>query len=339
MKRLYVFGFYGQNNFGDDLFCYVIKNSLESNGNVKFIGATQSLFKNHSFFSVELNKFFITKNNFIGKIYRIFLNIISVLCADKILYGGGSVFGKYASYKQRSLVIQLARLLNKKVYALGVSVGPFDNTEQENKFLRLLSNLDAIWVRDQKSEHYLSKYNVPYISHGDMVFSLRNKFGVKNTQKQLMIIAVHELDYIDEIVTMVNKHLGVNGTVIFISLDAESEIVASALNKRVVCQNISYIKYSNNLIEIIEVFKTAEYVITSKLHGAIISYVLNIPFYLYEYQEKCTEYLKLINWYDYQEEAKKSYLDGEYNDFFKSINIIENDKELDDFLLRVISES
>lgn len=339
MKRVFVFGFYGQNNFGDDLFCYVIKTSLGNHEEIKFIGATQSLFQNNSFFSIRLNNFFITQNNSIGKVYRIFLNIMSVLCADKILYGGGSVFGKYASYKQRSLVILLAKLLNKKVYALGVSVGPFDSVEQENKFLRLLSNLDAIWVRDQKSEQYLLKYNVPYISHGDMVFSLRNKFGEKNTQKNLMIIAVHELAYIDDIATMVNQHLSRNGTIKFISLDFESEVVASALNEKINSQNIKYIKYSNNLIEIIEVFKTAEYVVTSKLHGAIISYILNIPFYLYEYQEKCTEFLKLINWYEYQAEAKRCYSYSICNDLYKFVNIIENDKELSEFLLRVINES
>lgn len=338
MKRLFVLGFYGQNNFGDDLFCYVIISSLEKYNKVKFVGVTQSLFEENSFFPISVNRIFITQNNLIGKLYRIFLNIVSVIVANKILYGGGSVFGKYASYKQRSLVINLAKLLNKKVYALGVSIGPFDNLEQERKFLKLISNLDAIWVRDKKSENYLSKYNIPYVSHGDMVFALRNKLGSKKTQKNLMIIAVHELAYIDDIVKIINQHLNKKGEVLFISLDPESKRVANNLREKIRDQNLAYIIYSNNLIEIIELFKTAEFVVTSKLHGAIISYVLNIPFYLYEYQDKCTEFLKLINWYEYQEDSKNSYLSGKYNDIYEYTNIIENESELSNFLLRAINE-
>lgn len=332
MLKVYATGFYGQKNFGDDLFCLVIMNNIKRNHKLKLVGVTQDIFEEYSHLSINSNKNIVNNKGLTGKFYRIFLNITAVFLSDVIIFGGGSVFGQYASYKQRNLTIFLAKLLNKKVYALGISVGPFKDNSQKNDFLKLLKKIDKIWIRDKKSEAYLIEQKVPYIQAGDIVFSLRNELGTKSTEKKLLVVAIHDEKYIKDSICSINKHIQNKGKVIVLSLDEES-VAISMLMKELYSdsENVSFMFYNNNLIEVINVFKKAEFVITSKLHGAIISYILNIPFYLYTYQEKCTEFLKLIKAYDSQEEFKLKYLDSEEINFYDNVEIIENKNELKSF--------
>jgi len=295
VKKVAVFGYYGQGNFGDDLFCFMLESAAKNipSLELRFIGR-QKYEK-----SVGLAKYsaaLVRSRTKAGRFWRIGMNILAVLQADAILYGGGSVFGKYASLPQRRLVVRLARLFGRPLYATGVSVGPFIDKRQQSEFCSLLANFCSIQVRDQYSLSLLQLNGlVSVVSEtGDMVFGLPECLPVLHSQEnKYIIVAIHREEY-TRYLPLLKEALPDIRCIVIVELDEESRrCTPTLLSKELPGVEFRVVKYNEgNLEKIVQLIAGAQFVLTSKLHGAIAAFAYSVPAVLFPYQEKCKEFVK-----------------------------------------------
>lgn len=291
-----IVGFYGQKNFGDDLFCYVMSSLMKTYKQQHFI--QNGLIKSKDAVNYShLPGFwrFIQTQGALGSVSRVLSNISAVIGAEKIVFGGGSVFGRYASYKQRALVVNIAKFLHRDLYAFGVSIGPFASNQEEEDYRALLNRFKFILARDEESWKAVQKHNLNGIRGCDMVWSISSIHKKKECKARRLIISMHRHDDIKAILDLGDFFENFEQIEI-LNLDSESVAVGTVLAKSLADRFTTRVEVKNyfdvDIEDVLDDISSAAYVITSKLHGAITAAAYGVPFSLLEYQEKCTEFVR-----------------------------------------------
>ncbi|MDW1959740.1 MULTISPECIES: polysaccharide pyruvyl transferase family protein [Vibrio] len=321
MRNWGVVGYYGQGNYGDDLFCLIMSHLLSDD--CKIINGNVRSERNINYFRPSIIYKHINKKNKIGLMSRVVSNLITPVLFKNVVFGGGSVFGKYASYKQRKILVDSANVFNSKLYAFGVSVGPFSSKDEENKYLKLLSKFDKVFVRDHSSIEVLesSEIKVNFIASQDMAFCLPKIIPHKDRVNGRLLLAIHNvLDYELIVNKIVDMRENFNEIIVLATekIDFEfSKRVFSELKKHSdLLINVKFISYwEQNIEDVVSIISSSEYIVTTKLHGAITGIAYGRKVALFEYQEKCTELLVKVGF-------PREHLN--YGDVFKFINNIDN---------------
>lgn len=315
-NKIIVTGFYGQSNFGDDLFCYILSKAFDDD-NCRILNGEFKSKSKVNFYKIPCLSKYYNNKGFLGSISRILTNCWMSIVPDVLIYGGGSVFCKYASLKQRWLTYRLSKYSLTKKYAFGVSIGPFKNIEEESKYIRILSSFDMIFLRDKASETYLDKANINYIRSNDMVWSLSEYVKVEDKKRERIVLCTHSVLDVNKLSDALYNSFNKDQPITVLCLE-ESEIYhCKKLFDELILKCFIDVEfccyYKDNIENTIQLLGTAELVITSKLHGAITSAVYGTKFLLFEYQEKCSHLLDEVN---YTKEIKNF---GNENVFFESI--------------------
>lgn len=302
VMKVALLGFYGMNNYGDDVFCYMFLNEFKKRGcKVKVYGARPLV--NEGVESCGLFfKGLYGNSRYLDKILRVINNLIAVFSSDVLVFGGGSVFGKYASFKQRALVILLAKILGRHIYAIGVSYGPFLSQRERSRYRFLIDKLTRIVVRDSSSAGMLVADGVKSFQiQEDVAFSLPTSLGScppdidRKRVGRYVVVALHLEEYIESAVEIVKRFDASLEEVIVLSLEEQSDKLTSVLESRLrgtdslAVTNFTYRGFSSPVEEVTAIISGAHFMVTSKLHGAVISAAYGVPFALFEYQEKCTD--------------------------------------------------
>ena len=297
-EKWVVHGFYGQRNFGDDLFCVIMSRLFERksvayavlNSDVKTRFSIRSL-------KMPLLNAHVSKNNKLGRIARVVSNLLSVIVADVVVYGGGSLFGRYASLKQRKLITTFASVLGKEVYAFGVSIGPFESSGEKREFQKVLSRFQMVFVRDESSFKY-GREMICEKAHRapDMAWALPDIIPKTKKEVNCLVVALHILadrEYVGSIIELADNF----DEIVVLALDEGAEEVSEWISSQFEKRNMpaTYIRYFDVDIEdVVEIIGSAAFVITTKLHGAIVSRAYGVRCALLEYQEKCTEFQRTV---------------------------------------------
>jgi len=241
------------------------------------------------------------------------------ISSDYLIIGGGGIFCKNDSgYRGIAfqlytilLFLYLPILLRRKIIVLGI--GFYHNT---NAFISLLARLglssaQIITVRDMASYTYLASKNLPVKLYKDNSFLLPVNSG--NSQLQQGItkfytvgIAVNSPQklsdrdkFAKEIAEFMNTYSHSTHFVMY-SLDSHpsyfSDYKFAKKIIRHVKKNVSYSYFptSKSPQETFSSFRSTDFMITSRLHGSIFCYRLNIPFYAIAYDIKCDTFLNSI---------------------------------------------
>lgn len=292
-------GYYGQENFGDDVFCLVQGVLYDQ------LGINYGLLNSQVKSNVELRQInyylinkFINYPGKIGTLSRVAANILGTCTAKNLVFGGGSVFGKYASYRQRVLASKIAANLGTKLHAFGVSIGPFASLEQLEHYSEILKEFSSLYVRDQASMDYAKEMGINAKLVPDMAWVLPELLPIRSNRDGKLILAFHlDLDFrlfatqidffntFSEIVILnLDKHLFNTSQNLFNYIANMASIPVRIIN------------YTDVPLEYaIETIASSNYVITSKLHGAIVSAAYGTRFALFEYQVKCSEFVATMN--------------------------------------------
>lgn len=293
-------GYYGNKNTGDDLFVLTLYSFLKNN--VKFLTSE----------TIEgVPKYcFLPKNKFIG--FQKLLFVYLLIIHRKFISGGGSVFEekqKWSSFRGLALIIN--KIIPIKMYSIGVSISP--NSNQFNYVLDEIKSYRKIYVRDIKSYNLSAKMNLKNIEHGvDLAYF--KKLDVKVSNKNILTIihcpyeSVRKLDLKNEkrrdenllkyIQILLSKEkfdevqlLEFNGH----RLDGDFCKV-DYINKKLSKKNfnISVVRYNRDTLQMIQAISRSKHVISTRLHGAILSHIIGVPFSLVEYHIKCTDWLNTI---------------------------------------------
>lgn len=293
-------GYYGNKNTGDDLFVLTLFSILGKN--IKFLTSEK--------IEGVPSEFFLLKNRFIG--YQKILFVFLLLRHRKFLTGGGSVFEekqKWSSFRGLALIIN--KVIPIKMYSIGVSLSA--NRDQLDNVLKEIKAYRKIYVRDLSSHDFSVKMSLSNVYHGvDLAYF--NKLNNLTIDNNILTIihcpyeSVRKLDLNNErrrdenlvnyLINLIKNEnfkeiqlLEFNGH----RTDGDFEkveYIKEALS--FMNLNINIIRYSADPNEMIKVISRSKFVISTRLHGAILSHIINIPFSLVEYHVKCTDWLDTI---------------------------------------------
>jgi len=331
VKNIYVKGYYGYQNLGDDIFVItadyifgeyfkkskgiIVGNHLPNTYNLKIIKRKSKLMRRLSEFMNLINTHFI-------------------------LYFGGSVFFNGGSnIFNLKYWIRKYRKFQNKVIAYGNSIGPFLNDEDYKSAKSMLIKFRYIGVRDYKSLDILENMALDHSRYGfvfDNAIIIREMYpsllktktsrkgkieiGIslcRNTSNLLLQSKIENqiMSTLDLIVED-NPNIKLNFFV-FNGNDklGDKTISIEFFNRYKNIVECSIIDYSTDTLSLINQLKQQDFILGIRLHSGILAYALDVPFILGEYHKKCTEFLRTIE--------KKIWLTDNINENAKNImNII-----------------
>jgi polysaccharide pyruvyl transferase WcaK-like protein len=298
--RIAFFGFYGRHNFGDDLFGYLLQSIAARTPGIQplIVGASPAQELTH-LFHLPIARALWTRRGPMGAAARSVTYVAAVLRARAAVFGGGSLFGANASLPFARLIVNTGRRFNRPVAALGVSVGPFSTMERRHAFANLLRAMPSIAVRDEASVLAVADAtgSAP-LNLKDLAFALPAIYTPKRKpdEARTLVVSIHLRQYIDAVLAIlatVDSQRLVDH-VLFVSLDDESVAVTGDIARLFSPVNVSVsrFQYGSSITEVVDLLAGATCVVTSKLHGAIVSFVYDVPVMLFCYQAKCAEFLR-----------------------------------------------
>lgn len=315
-------GYYGMKNYGDDLFTKVINwgNKEFWESEAKFLspkvkGVDAKFWVNSSFMiALYQNK------SIVGKIVRSSINIIAAFSSNYLIMAGGSTIGSLSSNTMMKLHILLAKLKITKFAGIGLSVGPFFNSEDYNNAKKYLSYFEFLYVRDKNSYEIVKEMGCVenLFLANDLVGLLPlvdkdSEIEVDYTEKKKKILGVslcnferfNQLPTVDEenrnnfIIDAIKKFKHDTGySVVIFCLNTHESNGDVELSERLAEEldfDAEIIFFDDNLENTLKKIRECTIFFTIRLHGAITAYLYDIPFSLVEYHEKCTEFLYYIN--------------------------------------------
>lgn len=318
MRKFFLFGYFGRNNFGDDLMLISLLKHMSKTKYKKIV------LSGNPNFSKKIKNF-----NTIIYPRNIFCFVKSLLqCSDFILTGGSWFHDNYKknpdkiNFLIRILFLTVSliflRLLNKKVILLGVSIGPF-NKNSIMKFLTYLSlySCNKILLRDKKSLNEIKLMNKNFLLKSvlgrDLVELISQSFNKKiSSKKNYLGISIMNLeqfkDYKNIYDTNIYKKLAKRLNKFLIqkkNLKIKVFALWTPKNKKIndlyesrkfinlfdkkAKNRIKLIEYKNDYNSLLKEMNKCKYMICTRLHSFLTSYYLKQNFNLIVYNRKCAD--------------------------------------------------
>jgi polysaccharide pyruvyl transferase WcaK-like protein len=242
----------------------------------------------------------------------------AVLLSRSLVYGGGSLF--HTSSVIRSHINQLKLAGKGPHYAVGVALGPFGNIEDERTCAGFLRRLEFIGLRDRESLE-IARTIAPEV-RSEKTFDLallfprsaglnigdpgiagqRRGIGLslcdyerfsggdlkrEETRRKKLIELLRRLDPagIDELVFM-----DFNGHPVYGDRKLHEEIAASLDNRF----KVRHLPYCADPLTMLRAIASLRLVLAMRLHAAIFGYLAHTPTFILSYHPKCTAWAKEI---------------------------------------------
>lgn len=288
MKKLLLFGYYGEGNLGDDLLL-------------------ESLIKNfHSRFYLGI---LTKKNDSIGRTSNVrifdkfsFEILKGIMWSDIVIGGGGGIFQDKTSLRSfyyYFFVVFLALLLKKRVFLLGQSFSPLRFKINEILLKKLLNCCEAIYLRDSFSKKYLEKIGVkPHKIKLSTDLSLLIDFPEYDNEKGnalgINLRSWRGFEFKEkDLETFLNNIAKNFEKIYFFSFQQEDYQVCKRLLGNL---KSKVIPVSPNDPNFWKYFSSCSLFIGMRLHSCIISMSLGIPFIAITYDEKVKAFCEEIGW-------------------------------------------
>lgn len=325
-NRTYLRGYYGHKNIGDDVFCVVadwtFKNKFGLNDT-----HVQGLDLPHLKY-IQQSK--LSSNKYIkyGQLY------MEALKSSNIIHVGGSTFGDGAT----SIVDVRNIYQYKKLYALGISVGPFKTKDDFNYIRNYLNKFRYVSVRDQQSMDHVQEMKLesrvekgfdvaallPLIGNDTSYVPEVHSYTSEGSKKVIGISVCNyekyhngnlqkEQEREEQLVLLLESLQQLYGDVEFrfFIFNANEHVGDKPFTERIIDTvkrfkqvTISLVNYNRDTLAFWDKMKKCDLFIGFRLHSAIMSYIAEVPFILFEYHAKCTDFLKSVGYnQDYSVDA------------------------------------
>ncbi|TXD98097.1 polysaccharide pyruvyl transferase family protein [Psychrobacter frigidicola] len=332
-------GYYGQLNTGDDAFLEVA-----SWGAKKYWNKSNSIYlsrkKGLPILCRDIRGYPLS----IPKTYHLQDKILLPL-TDYLISAGGSTMNKelQASNIKRLAMEHKKKHSKIKIGGIGVSIGPFRTTKDEESTIDYLKNIDFLAVRDQASFDFAMSLDLPYepVNAFDLAALLPEIYGIQKkdillNNTKVVGISVCPFESIVDKNNIENEHKR-NAKVINLLkvLDKKEDIhfkffiinghptvgdlrLTQETIERVAPNSYEIINYNKETRATWNEISSCDFVISTRLHAAIFACFSNTPFMLNEYHRKCGDFLDDIHY-----DKSLRLFDSEYNPVEKANSIID----------------
>lgn len=292
MKTVFLFGYYGYDNLGDDLILESIVNNLNNQFNFKVL--TYNYEKTHKVDNVVP----VSRSKFSKIIHEI-------ITSDIVASGGGSLLQDATSSKSLYFylgLIILGKIFRKKTIFLFNGIGPIKGNFNKKIVKWVLSKVDRIILRDNQSKELLTELgvtrNVEVV--GDAVFlndhEVEKTYQEKESSK-LVIISLRPWKNFDKIKILETERLieslqskGYLVELLPLMMPDDYEILSEIAKD----SDVSIIDFHDRQAKLFNRIESAHVLIGERLHSLIISSICETPFIGIEYDPKIAGYCKMV---------------------------------------------
>lgn len=364
MKKFIKLFAYLENNFGDDLMVDILLKKYPEYNFVYFDrwSGSGNFLKYENFYnSDKIYQKYGRLNHFINLItfyqrkdcfFRWLFRKIDKACFCSV-YIGGSIYMQDMGESPQKRIKHEYKKLDRPLFVIGANFGPYITNDFRDGFYKYFQKCAGVSFRDYRS--YLEFKNIEQVQYApDVVFNLpkgiTRKTGtviisVINTDKKKSLKGYAENYY--SFVASICKEFIAKGKipvlVAFCEPEGDYVAVQNVIErldneKREVVQCVYY---QNNMEQIIELFRNADFVLATRFHAMILALRFSKPFFAISYDPKIDNVLNDINCSNYctMEQLDEISSKDLVNCLDKSIDIEDYEKEainqfrqLDEFL-------
>ena len=320
MDNILFYGYYGHQNTGDDAFIEVA-----AWGANKYWNCASPKFLTENMPIIQTKSRYTGKNKFRG--HHVLKDIVAISKTNAFVLAGGSNFHSEFSFFNPVNISRFKKRYCKNLAmgAIGVSLGPYRSISAEKANIDLLKNLNFLALRDKASYELALSYNLPYkpVYAFDLAALLPDVYNIpgKNIKENVnKIIGISICNYErflqngnienekrrnDQIEKLLLKIAAKETDVIFrififngnsLLGDKELSLSLAAKLREVRQECVELIEYSANTFSTFLKINECSLIISTRLHAAIFACFSNIPFFLFEYHRKCTDFLDDIGY-------------------------------------------
>lgn len=318
-KKILFTGYYGFNNFGDDLFGWACVNGIERLGNeyVPVILSPPISGINAEYLVSERLARLYKKQNIIGSLIRVIYMIYGCLRYRDVVLSGGSVISSGSSLFTRYVQYFFVKLGFCRLSAIGISVGPFSSGKDRNKAKMFINSLNYLTVRDEASlqECRIMGLEVEANLYNDLAGCVPlSTIGNVNIDNKVLGVSVCRYESIigADVENEILRNRAIFDGLTDFALKNDMKVKIIVLNANEIVGDISiskdlslYLRQRGVSAEVIDyvnpiltlkVIAECNMFFSVRLHGAISAYLLNVPFILVEYHIKCRDFLDYIGY-------------------------------------------
>lgn len=236
----------------------------------------------------------------------------SIEKSEALIIGGGNMIfdliPSALSASRFNYFVETAKKYDKKIFAISIGIGPFQNNYQKKYAVRSLSKCDYITFRDKKSYDIFKKekpnFKNAFIVADPVFFSdyalfpslNSNSIGINiinpslfpNDQVYQEVIDNYSL-LIDKIVEKTNRKI-----IIFNTESRDFDACVQVFNQCTKKDNITIkeVKYEDDLYE---TYSKCELIIGTRMHSLITAFAQNIPIIGLSWQQKVDAMFEMID--------------------------------------------
>lgn len=306
-------GYYGKLNTGDDAFVEVSSwaaKNIWKKDKYRFLTVTEKLPDTIN----QAKGYWFS----LPKTYRFQTNLLMKQASHFISAGGSTFHSALSPRSVRNIAVGTKQNWNKelKIGAVGVSLGPFRNLQDERAVISYLKGLDFLALRDRISYDFACSLSLPYepVEAFDMAAILPDIYGedvVINADKRVNPIVGVSLCRYESYLQNGNisneqrrnsqlegliKELNTNGVKFrFFVFNGHHKVgdreITLQTIKRCNVANYEIVEYTKKTKEMYSSIQDCDFVLSTRLHAAIFACFAKVPFMLVEYHRKCTDFL------------------------------------------------
>jgi polysaccharide pyruvyl transferase WcaK-like protein len=320
---IYLSGWYGYNNSGDDALLTVISNSIMKVApNAKVMIQTPSsgrLPPLSPSVIVRHPRHWFKGHTFLSKVF-------AALRSDVLVFGGGSTMADVNEARRRGLackyyICRAAKLRGIPIVFSALGLGPLETQEGIAKARMMLEMADLVEVRDSTSYELCKKMNISSpVIHGfdpavliPELFAHRLRPKGRRRDDVLTVgislsgspgtVANREVkqgskiqNLVDAIKNVASLHpLRIAGVEICgDDMHGDKYLIENLLNKLEHVCEVEFISYCPDPAEMMGRLSLLDGMIAERLHAAIYAYTLGVPFAIVPYHRKCLAFAKDI---------------------------------------------
>lgn len=286
-KHILLFGNYGGHNWGDEAICQGLLSTLSNSGYIVDVVSANPRFTSTAYhvFSISRPPAGVRSLLTIRRSVAFFKTLKR---ADIVIFGGGGLFQD----KERFAVllwwyyVSIVRLFGKKIIFVANSVGPLSTIVTRWLTKQALSRARFISVRDQDSKILLKQLGVQserVILASDAVFLLKKSPAASSRQGTLIMIRGDQPLIVDRIKKLIKAN----------QLPTPIKVIAMDTMDKNIIQEIGVpIIIPKNITELRKKIASSHLILSSRLHGCLLSILEETPFIAFSSAPKITAFLR-----------------------------------------------
>jgi polysaccharide pyruvyl transferase WcaK-like protein len=313
-------GYYGMNNFGDDLFGMICSAAAHRfwNSEARLVGPAIEGVDSHYTMPAWYPPGCYGASGPLGKASRLYSFMRAIRGSDVLVMGGGSVINARKSFR-KPMMVSAQRRGQVELAAVGVSIGPFADDAAEAAAAEFIDRFAYISVRDRRSYELALKMGLAHKTHSGcdlagllaLLAPAPGRTFPAGQHDNAIRIGVAPCNYRSNgypapapssvqagLATALARLATARPLQVDIfSLNEHREhgdhALALALQQDLQQRNVAseVLRYrGRSPLDMVRAIGRCDAFVSARLHGAMVAYLQGVPFTIIDYHAKCRDF-------------------------------------------------